>query len=127
LRYYGIQPSYAVIIQGDRMNRKALLGATLLAPLAMPAIASAQDFDRDRDDREHRLTGRVISFRPWNLQLDNGPHIFLHPGTVIRPTGMTPENGMFVRVIGHRTRDDNFAADEIVLLPGPPRAFRRNF
>ncbi len=105
------------------MNRKALLGAALLAPLAMPAIASAQNYE----DTEHRLAGRVISFKPWNLQLDNGPHIFLHPGTVIRPTGMTPENGMFVRVFGHRTKDDNFAADEVDLIPGPPPAFRRNF
>jgi hypothetical protein len=116
------------------MNRKALLGATLLAPLAMPAIASAQGYDRDRDDRrfdgdrddrEHRLTGRVVSFRPWNLQLDIGPHIYLHPGTVIRPTGLTLQNGMFVRVFGHRTADGNFAADEINLIPGPPPAFRR--
>ena len=112
------------------MNRKALLGATLLAPLAMPAIASAQGYDhdrddRDRDDREHRFTGRVISFKPWNLQLDVGPHISLHPGTVIRPTGLTLQSGMYVRVFGHRTADGNFAADEVNLIPGPPPAFRR--
>ena len=105
------------------MNRKALLGAALVAPLAVPAIASAQSLD----DPEHRLVGRVISFRPWNLQLDNGPHIFLHPGTVIHPTGQTLENGMYVRVFGHRTRDDNFAADEVDVMPGPPPAFRRFF
>ena len=109
------------------MKRLALLGAALLAPLAMPAIASAQDYDRERDDRERRFAGRVISFRPWNLQLDTGPHIYLHPGTVIRPTGLNLQNGMFVRVVGHRTADGNFAADEITLIPGPPPAFRRNF
>jgi len=105
------------------MNRKALLGAALLAPLALPAVASAQD----ADDFERRFTGRVISFKPWNLQLDKGPHIYLHPGTVIRPVGLTLENGMYVRVIGHRTKDDNFAADEVTLIPGPPPAFRRFF
>ena len=105
------------------MNRKALLGAALLASLAVPAIASAQGYE----DSEHRLVGRVIAFKPWNLQLDNGPHIYLHPGTVIRPTGLSLQNGMFVRVFGHRTADGNFAADEISLVPGPPPAFRRNF
>jgi hypothetical protein len=49
----------------------------------------------------------------------------LHPGTVIRPIGARLENGMWVRVFGHRTADNNFAADEIDVIPGPPPAFRR--
>ena len=105
------------------MKRQALLGAALLAPLAIPTIASAQGYENS----ERRFAGRVISFKPWNLQLDNGPHIYLHPGTVIRPTGLNLQNGMFVRVVGHRTTDGNFAADEVTLIPGPPPAFRRNF
>lgn len=96
------------------MNRTAFLGASLSATVARPALAAAQQ--PTLRDTEMRLFGRVIYYRPWNLQLDNGPHIYLHPGTVIRPTGTTLANGMHVRVWGHRTADDTFAADEIVVL-----------
>jgi hypothetical protein len=112
--------SHSSLRKETSMNRPLFLGAALAAILAAPLAASAQAWGGD----EHRFVGRVISFKPWNLQLDNGPHIFLHPGTVIHPTGMTLANGMVVRVIGHRTSDGNFAADEVDLLPAPP-AFRR--
>lgn len=102
------------------MNRNFVLGAAMVAMIAAPLAASAQVYGSD----EHRFAGRVISFKPWNLQLDNGPHIYLHPGTVIHPVGLTLANGMIVRVFGHRTADGNFAADEVDLLPAPP-AFRR--
>lgn len=94
------------------MNRTVFLGASLGATVAVPALARAQTLK----DTEMRLFGRVIYYRPWNLQLDNGPHIYLHPGTVIRPIGTTLANGMHVRVWGHKTADDTFAADEIVVL-----------
>ena len=38
-------------------------------------------------------------------------------GTVIHPTGMTPQNGMQVRVFGHVASDGAFAADEIDVIP----------
>jgi hypothetical protein len=107
------------------MNRTALLGAALIAMLAAPLAAPATSSAQGIEDNEHRLTGRVIQFKPWNLQLSEGPHIFLHPGTVIHPTGARLANGMWVRVFGHRTADSNFAADEIDVIPGPPPAFRR--
>lgn len=109
------------------MNRQALFGAALIAmlaaPLAAPAASSAQGYENN----ERRLTGRIIESKPWNLQLSVGPHIYLHPGTVIRPTGLMLRSGMWVRVIGHRTADNSFAADEVDLIPGPPPAFRRRF
>ena len=108
------------------MIRKALFGAAmatmLAASFALPTVSSAQ---QGYENNEHRLVGRVIEYKPWNLQLSEGPHIFLHPGTVIHPIGMTPRNGMWVRVFGHRTADNNFAADEIDRIPGPPPAFDR--
>lgn len=87
----------------------------------VPTVGSADDLD---GGFEHRIVGRVISFEAYNLQLDRGPHIILHHGTVIHPTGITLRNGMPVRVFGHRTADGRFSADEIDLLP-PPLWIRR--
>jgi len=98
---------------------KRILLAAIVA--ALPIAASAQPYE---GGDEHRLVGRVIAFEPYNLQLDRGPHILLHRGTVIHPTGITLRNGMVVRVLGHRTADDNFSADEIDLIPPPPPPFR---
>jgi hypothetical protein len=95
-------------------------GAMLLAP----AVASASDAESAYND-EHRLIGRVISFEPYNLQLDRGPHVILHHGTVIHPTGLTLRNGMFVRVFGHLTADGRFSADEIDLLRPQGPGWRR--
>lgn len=97
--------------------KRFVLALSLGATLLVPSIASADDPD---GGFEHRIVGRVISFEPYNLQLDRGPHIILYHGTVIHPTGLNLRNGMPVRVIGHRTADGRFAADEIDLLP-PPR------
>jgi hypothetical protein len=100
--------------------RTVVLAASACAVLAMPALAGAND---DYRSVEQRLVGRVISFEPWHLQLDRGPRIVLHRGTVIQPTGETPRHGMFVRVFGHIAADGAFAADEIDLIPPPPAAW----
>jgi hypothetical protein len=101
--------------------KRALALASAVTVLALtPAIARA-----DGDDFEHHFTGRVLSFQPYNLQLDRGPHIFLHTGTVIHPTGLNLHNGQVVVVYGHRTDDGNFSADEIDLIPPAPPWYRR--
>jgi hypothetical protein len=105
------------------MNRFAIALAACALLLA-PAAASAQAYP-SYVNGEQRLSGRVIEFKPWNLQLDRGPHIVLHPGTVIKPTGLNLANGMYVQVFGHIARDGAFAADEVDLTNGPPPAFRR--
>lgn len=97
--------------------RAVILAAAACAALAMPTLAGASDEYRSY---EQRFTGRVISFEPWHLQLDVGPRMVLHRGTVIHPTGMTPQNGMQVRVFGHVASDGAFAADEIDVIPPPP-------
>lgn len=104
------------------MKRFALLALTTIATLALPLTASAHDRDDHRgwDRDEHRIFGRVVAFAPYNLQLDRGPHIYLHNGTVIRPRGLTLRDGMPVRVIGHRT-EGGFSADEIDLVRRPDR------
>lgn len=98
------------------MNVRHLLplvaGAALLA---VPCVASADPYHSFGG--EYERIGRVVAFQPYNLQLDRGPHIFLHKGTVILPTGLTLRNGMPVRVVGHDNPDGSFSADEIDLLP----------
>ncbi len=76
---------------------------------------------------EYERLGRVVNFQPYNLQLDRGPHMSLHNGTVIRPTGLTLANGMPVRVVGHDNRDGTFEADEIDLLPPGRLQYLRSF
>jgi len=99
------------------MNARTLVAGLALASLCtLPLVASAQSY-------EHRLDGRVVNAWPFNLQLDRGPHIDLHPGTVIKPRGLTLKNGQFVQVIGHANPDGTFEADEIDLLPAPWRRF----
>ena len=92
------------------------LSLAALAIAAAPSIANAQGY-------EHRFAGRVVDFAPYNLQLDRGPHIYLHKGTVLRPRGLNLQSGMAVVVIGHDDVNGSFQADEIDLADGygPPQ------
>lgn len=87
---------------------KRLFALTALALALVPGAAGAQGY-------EHRFIGRVVEFEPYNLQLDRGPHIYLHKGTVLRPRGLNLRSGMPVIVIGHQDVNGSFQADEIVL------------
>jgi hypothetical protein len=98
------------------MNFRAVLGIAVAATLFAPLAASAQDYDGRHDDRDgHQLVGRIVDARPYHVQLEHGPEVFLHEGTVIRPRGLTLRDGMPVHVFGHRT-DRGFSADEIDLV-----------
>jgi hypothetical protein len=96
--------------------RRTAIAIAACAAVAVPLASSAQQTGNER-----RLIGRVISFQPYNLQLDRGPHVVLHRGTVIHPRGLTFQNGMRVRVYGHRQPDGTFSADQIDLLPARRR------
>jgi hypothetical protein len=62
-----------------------------------------------------QVGGVVSSFSPFNLYLQNGTHVELHQGTVINPTGATPQPGQRAQVFGHWNNDGSFAADQINL------------
>jgi hypothetical protein len=108
----------------------AAVAAAFVVPAASPAQVPAQSAFT-ATAFEHRIIGRVIAFEPYHLRLDRGPaQIVLHRGTVIRPRGLTLQNGMPVRVYGHIANDGVFSADEIDLLPGsrppvPPPGYAR--
>ena len=97
-----------------------------------PRECRDRDRDRDRDERRDdrgpnngynngygngysngRLQGRVTNFSPYNLDINNGPHIKLHNGTVIHPTGTSLQPGETVMVYGHPNGDGTFEADRI--------------
>jgi hypothetical protein len=95
------------------VKRPLLSLAALALVVSAPIIAVARGY-------EHRFVGRVIDFAPYNLQLDRGPHIYLHKGTVLRPRGLNLQNGMPVIVIGHEDVNGSFQADEIDLADAAP-------
>jgi hypothetical protein len=96
----------------------ALASAALIA---LPAAASAEyqnggpgGWQNNRwENRE--VTGRVTGAWPYNLDVSGAPHVRLHNGTVIEPTGTTLQPGMRVRISGHPNRDGTFEADRITV------------
>ena len=65
-----------------------------------------------------QVRGRVTYFHGFALTLRSGGRpvaVALHQGTVILPTGLTLQPGMFVRVDGHWDRQGSFHANRIVL------------
>jgi hypothetical protein len=77
---------------------------------------------RDRWDRRDRgtrtLDGRVTGFSPFNLDVAGAPHIRLHNGTIINPTGADLRRGEHVTVFGHPNSDGTFEADRIEVTAG---------
>ena len=60
-----------------------------------------------------RIGGTVTGFSSYDLDVNNGPHIRLHQGTVINPTGITLQRGMRIAITGHPNNDGTFEADRI--------------
>jgi hypothetical protein len=97
----------------------ALAAAGTFAPLA----ASAQIYPPPpppayRYMRAYDLRGWIAYSRPYFLTLNAQGRqvpVYLHNGTVIRPTGLTLRRGMVVGIMG-RWSGSNFVADRIVLL-----------
>jgi len=102
---------------------KALLGSALAAialaliPLAAPAAPDDNSAPYGAPWRTQEIDGTVANFRPYNADLFGGRHLVLHNGTVIRPTGITLQRGMHVRVFGRWNRDGSFRADEVDVVP----------
>ena len=80
-----------------------------------PAILVAQSAPIER----FHLRGRVTYFHGFALTLRSGGRpvaVELHQGTVILPTGLSLQPGMFVRIDGHWDREGSFHANRIALM-----------
>ncbi len=113
------------------MLRKLILSAAALAGLAVSASGAAMAdpgqwyyqapapwvaFQSPEVGR-YRVRGWVDSFDRFNMTLRAGGRevpVHLHQGTVILPTGLTLQPGMFISVDGY-WNDYGFHADRIVL------------
>jgi hypothetical protein len=142
MRFQRVRRGRHACAEEETMLKKSVLVALAVAGLAAaPLAASAQRYPndsypnggaypqdnrgsdrRDRDDRGNynrngyrtsTLSGRVTAFSPYNLDISNGPHIRLHNGTVINPTGAALNAGERVTVYGHPNGDGTFEADRI--------------
>jgi hypothetical protein len=86
---------------------------TTTAISAMPAIANAESPYVGRFD----VNGRVVEFHRFSMTLraeGRDIPVDLHQGTIIRPTGLSLQPGMFVSVNGY-WNDGQFHANRIVL------------
>ncbi len=116
------------------MNAQTVIrGLALAAAVAIPSIASAAptpmqiaqvngygggEYGGGYGEHRGNVVGVVAYFSGYNLDLDNGPHVNLHHGTVINPTGATLRRGMQVAVRGHLRRDGTIDADVIDIVGG---------
>ena len=91
--------------------------ALTLIPLAAAAEPDPNTVPYQSPWRHQEMEGTVAEFWPYNVDLFGGRHLALHHGTIIRPTGITLQRGMQVRVVGRWTRDGSFRADEIDVVP----------
>jgi len=75
-------------------------------------------WDTGSYDRNHMILGTVGSFASFRLTLTSNQGdtmtIDLKPGTVIRPTGLTPSSGQHVAVFGYWS-NGTFIANRVVL------------
>jgi hypothetical protein len=119
-------PSYSLIARLGLALAFAALPATAFADGVQPANAPyvvAQGYSYPPppvyypERHERRIYGWISGSEPFNVWLYQGPHVHLHQGTVINPTGITLQARMHVAVYGHWNDDGSYHADRIDVLP----------
>jgi hypothetical protein len=119
-------PSYSLIVRLSLALTLAALPAAAFADGVQPAhapyvVAQAYSYPPPPvyypERHEHRIYGWISGSEPFNVWLYEGPHVHLHQGTVINPTGITLQSHMHVAVYGHWNDDGSYHADRIDVLP----------
>ena len=113
-------PSYSLIVRLSLALTLAALPVAAFADGVQPAHAPYSYppppvYYPER--HEHRIYGWISGSEPFNVWLYEGPHVHLHQGTVINPTGITLQSHMHVAVYGHWNDDGSYHADRIDVLP----------
>jgi hypothetical protein len=88
-------------------------------PQYVPPYTTWQpDWDQNRFDRRHVMLGIVTGFSPYRLSIErrNGmvQTVDLKNGTIIYPTGATPQAGEHVALVGYYS-NGTFIANRVVL------------
>ncbi len=118
------------------MVSRALFACIAVVGAALPASAQPYDdgpprrhhhhdidrferrTDRDGLDRGRTIAGRVAGFEPYRLRIvrrDGDEQVVdLKPGTIIRPTGATPQRGERVAIRGYYS-NGTFIAERVSL------------
>lgn len=77
-------------------------------------------WDQHNYDRHHVILGHVASFSPYRLTVaqrnGNVQTVDLKHGTVIFPTGATPQQGQRVALVGYYS-NGTFIANRVILRP----------
>ena len=89
----------------------------LIAPFALLAHPAAAQY-------AHPQVGTIDSRQGSSFSLNDGVVVFMHPGTVINPTGTDLQPGMTVTVVGHYNNDGSMNAD--VINVGAPANYYRD-
>jgi hypothetical protein len=119
----------------NRFVTSVALGATVLASAVFAMPVSAQQmgppgpvpvydqwqpsWDQDQFDRRHVMLGRVVHFSPYRLTIErhgNQQTLDLKGGTIIRPTGTTPQAGERIAAIGYWS-NGTFIVNRLVVRP----------
>jgi hypothetical protein len=118
----------------NRFFTSVALGAAVLASAAFATPVSAQQmgpgyvptynswqpaWDQGQYDSRHIMVGRVVSFSPYRLTIErhgNQQTIDLKGGTIIRPTGTTPQPGEHIAAIGYWS-SGTFIVNRLVVRP----------
>jgi hypothetical protein len=100
------------------MNPRRLAGAFVLAALvALPGLAVAQGYQQGPPPPPpHSYAGIIQSVQGSSFTLNTGRTVFMHQGTVIRPTGIRLRPGMHVTVYGPRAGNGAINANEVDVI-----------
>ena len=87
-----------------------------LRPAGVQRLATA--WDRYEYDRHHVILGVVGRFEPYRLQIERRDGVWqtidLKDGTVILPTGATPQPSQRVAIVGYYSKG-TFVANRVIL------------
>ena len=123
-----------------RLLALALAAATLAAGV-LPVAASAQQYGGyngynnsgydnggyRRGNRNREARGIVANVDGTDLTLRNGRHVYLHRGTIIRPTGASIVTGQRIMARGFDAANGNLRANEVSVEARAFMGYRNGF
>jgi len=120
MRFYAsmLSTAAAMLIMGSALT--ALPAAAQYDDQVPPYTTWQPGWDQYQYDRHHVMLGRVSAFSPYRLTIarrnGNVETVDLKHGTVILPTGATPQPGERVALVGYYS-NGTFIANRVIIRP----------